>query len=317
MPMNSESLSNNPSTGQQRRQATMFLLRLQWLVILLLIAALLGLYISQHRFQQSVNERLQSNEHVVGRLNEMDDRLFAMSQQTLPEPSIVASSQAQNQLDLLRIQTKAADRLLVDNNDSAAIELLRGLHWQLSQSNNEIAPALTVVIKQSLIKDIERLQARSAQPSPWQLQNLAIQNIQDFLYSHERAIMADTASQTINNNTGLTRQQLVIHEVIMTLNLAIQASNMRDKEPMIGYLNQAKKQLQALVPKPTTTQTDSWDVSRSAPTAKTQTSNESSLQTNAAPTNVSEVIDLLDQLIANAPKTTPLLTTQVLNKPQR
>ena len=317
MPMNSESLSNNPSTGQQRRQATMFLLRLQWLVILLLIAALLGLYISQHRFQQSVNERLQSNEHVVGRLNEMDDRLFAMSQQTLPEPSIVASSQAQNQLDLLRIQTKAADRLLVDNNDSAAIELLRGLHWQLSQSNNEIAPALTVVIKQSLIKDIERLQARSAQPSPWQLQNLAIQNIQDFLYSHERAIMADTASQTTNNNTGLTRQQLVIHEVIMTLNLAIQASNMRDKEPMIGYLNQAKKQLQALVPKPTTTQTDSRDVSRSAPTAKTQASNESSLQINAAPTNVSEVINLLDQLIANAPKTTPLLTTQVLNKPQR
>lgn len=316
MPMNSESLSNNPSTGQQRRQATMFLLRLQWLVILLLIAALLGLYISQHRFQQSVNERLQSNEHVVGRLNEMDDRLFAMSQQTLPEPSIVASSQAQNQLDLLRIQTKAADRLLVDNNDSAAIELLRGLHWQLSQSNNEIAPALTVVIKQSLIKDIERLQARSAQPSPWQLQNLAIQNIQDFLYSHERAIMADT-SQTINNNTALTRQQLVIHEVIMTLNLAIQASNMRDKEPMIGYLNQAKKQLQALVPKPTTTQTDSRDVSRSAPTARTQASNESSLQTNAAPTNVSEVINLLDQLIANAPKTTPLLTTQVLNKPQR
>lgn len=316
MPMNSESLSNNPSTGQQRRQATMFLLRLQWLVILLLIAALLGLYISQHRFQQSVNERLQSNEHVVGRLNEMDDRLFAMSQQTLPEPSIVASSQAQNQLDLLRIQTKAADRLLVDNNDSAAIELLRGLHWQLSQSNNEIAPALTVVIKQSLIKDIERLQARSAQPSPWQLQNLAIQNIQDFLYSHERAIMADT-SQTTNNNTGLTRQQLVIHEVIMTLNLAIQASNMRDKEPMIGYLNQAKKQLQALVPKPTTMQTDSRDVSRSAPTANTQTSNESSLQTNAAPTNVSEVINLLDQLIANAPKTTPLLTTQVLDKPQR
>src|SRR5699024_11249614 len=65
-------------------------------------------------------------------------------------------------------------------------DLLRGLHWQLSQSSNEVAPALTVVIKQSLMKDIERLQARSSQPSPWQLQNLAIQNIQAFLHSYQR-----------------------------------------------------------------------------------------------------------------------------------
>ncbi|MGP9688537.1 hypothetical protein ACT3TH_05180 [Psychrobacter sp. AOP22-C1-C5] len=319
MSMNSESLKN-PSTVQQRRQATMFLLRLQWLVILLLIAALIGLYISQYRFQQNVNERLQSNEQVVSRLNEMDDRLFSMSQQTLPEPSTVASSQAQNQLDLLRIQTKAADRLLVDNNDSAAIELLRGLHWQLSQSNNEIAPALTVVIKQSLIKDIERLQARSTQPSPWQLQNLSIQNIQDFLHNHERATTSDAQMNTSDKNVILTRRQLVIHEVIMTLNLAIQASNMREREPMIGYLRQAKKQLQTLLPRVSTPQTGSTAderPSRSASVTKTQSSTESSSQTNAAPTDILEVIHLLDQLVAGAPKTTPLLTTQILDKSQR
>lgn len=175
MSMNPETSPKDPSAIQQRRQANMLLIRLQWLTILLLIAALLWLYISQQRFEQSVHERLQSNEQVVSRLNEMDDRLFAMSQQTLPEPRVAASSQAQNQLDLLRIQIKAVDRLLVDNNDSAAIDLLRGLHWQLSQSSNEIAPALTVVIKQSLLKDIERLQAQSAQPSPWQMHNLAMQ----------------------------------------------------------------------------------------------------------------------------------------------
>lgn len=315
MSMNSESLSKDPSTVQQRRQATMFLLRLQWLVILLLIAALLGLYINQHRFQQSVNERLQSNEHVVGRLNEMDDRLFAMSQQTLPEPSVAASSQAQNQLDLLRIQTKAADRLLVDNNSSAAIELLRGIHWQLSQSNNEIAPALTVVIKQSLIKDIERLQANSAQPSPWQLQNLAIQNMQDFLHSYERTTTANAQTQS-TGNMNLTRQQLVIHEVIMTLNLAIQASNMREKEQLIVYLNQARKQLQVLVSQDLLPQTATNDNAQTA-SPKTKTSDEANVQTQASPTNIPEVIDWLDKLIANAPKTTPLLTTQILEKPQR
>ena len=344
MSMNSESLSKDPSTVQQRRQANILLLRMQWLVILLLIAALLWLYISQQRFQHSVNDRLQSNEQVISRLNEMDDRLFAMSQQTLPEPRIKASSQAQNQLDLLRIQIKAADRLLADSNDSAAIELLRGLHWQLSQSSNEIAPALTIVIKQSLIKDIERLQAQSSQPSPWQIQNLAIQNIQEFLHSHERLgsyegtdlqrrELVDAATEnkqqlkatnvadnSAASDTNLTRRQLTIHEVIMTLNLASQASNMRKQDQLVSYLTQARKQLKTLVPKASTS-----DNKKSAQAGaigivqadKKPIDGQSNLETMKAPSDIPEVIVWLNQLIAHAPKPTPLLTTEILDKPQR
>lgn len=344
MSMNSESLSKDPSTVQQRRQANILLLRMQWLVILLLIAALLWLYISQQRFQHSVNDRLQSNEQVISRLNEMDDRLFAMSQQTLPEPRIKASSQAQNQLDLLRIQIKAADRLLADSNDSAAIELLRGLHWQLSQSSNEIAPALTIVIKQSLLKDIERLQAQSSQPSPWQIQNLAIQNIQEFLHSHERLgsyegtdlqrrELVDAATEnkqqlkatnvadnSAASDTNLTRRQLTIHEVIMTLNLASQASNMRKQDQLVSYLTQARKQLKTLVPKASTS-----DNKKSAQAGaigivqadKKPIDGQSNLETMKAPSDIPEVIVWLNQLIAHAPKPTPLLTTEILDKPQR
>ena len=344
MSMNSESLSKDLSTVQQRRQANILLLRMQWLVILLLIAALLWLYISQQRFQHSVNDRLQSNEQVISRLNEMDDRLFAMSQQTLPEPRVKASSQAQNQLDLLRIQIKAADRLLADSNDSAAIELLRGLHWQLSQSSNEIAPALTIVIKQSLLKDIERLQAQSSQPSPWQIQNLAIQNIQEFLHSHERlgsyegtdlqrrelvdaAIenkqqpKATNATDTsATSDTNLTRRQLTIHEVIMTLNLASQASNMRKQDQLVSYLTQARKQLKTLVPKASTSD-NKKSVQAGAigivQANKKPIDGQSNLETMKAPSDIPEVIVWLNQLIAHAPKPTPLLTTEILDKPQR
>ncbi|WP_201568164.1 hypothetical protein [Psychrobacter sp. JCM 18900] len=344
MSMNSESLSKDPSTVQQRRQANILLLRMQWLVILLLIAALLWLYISQQRFQHSVNDRLQSNEQVISRLNEMDDRLFAMSQQTLPEPRVKASSQAQNQLDLLRIQIKAADRLLADSNDSAAIELLRGLHWQLSQSSNEIAPALTIVIKQSLLKDIERLQAQSSQPSPWQIQNLAIQNIQEFLHSHERlgsyegtdlqrrelvdaaignkqqpkAINANDASAA--SDTNLTRRQLTIHEVIMTLNLASQASNMRKQDQLVSYLTQARRQLKTLVPKASTSD-NKKSVQAGAigivQADKKPIDGQSNLETMKAPSDIPEVIVWLNQLITHAPKPAPLLTTEILDKPQR
>ena len=315
MSINTESLSKEPSAIQQRRQANMFLVRLQWLVILLLIAALLWLYMSQLRFERNVNERLQSNEQVVSRLNEMDDRIFAMSQQTLPAPRAAASSQAQNQLDLLRIQIQAADRLLVDNNESAAIELLRGLHWQLSQSSNEIAPALTVVIKQSLAKDIERLQARSSQPSPWQLQSLAIQNIQEFLHSYERPTNTVGQTNSTDNNVNLTRRQLVIHEVIMTLNLASQASNMREKEQLVGYLRQARKQLQTLEPQSSLSEPSTNNKNSQA--TNSTTANKDKAQTKSSPNDITEVIDWLDRLIANAPKATPLLTTQILDKPKR
>lgn len=315
MSMNSESLSKEPSAIQQRRQANMFLVRLQWVVILLLIAALLWFFIKQQRFERNVNERLQSNEQVVSRLNEMDDRIFAMSQQTLPAPRAAASSQAQNQLDLLRIQIQAADRLLADNNESAAIELLRGLHWQLSQSSNEIAPALTVVIKQSLVKDIERLQARSSQPSPWQLQSLAIQNIQEFLHSYERPNNTVGQTNSTDNNVNLTRRQLVIHEVIMTLNLASQASNMREKEQLVGYLRQARKQLQTLEAKSSLSEPSTNNKNFQA--ANSTTANKDKAQTKSSPNDITEVIDWLDRLIANAPKPTPLLTTQILDKPKR
>ena len=315
MSMNSESLSKEPSAIQQRRQANMFLVRLQWVVILLLIAALLWFFINQQRFERNVNERLQSNEQVVSRLNEMDDRIFAMSQQTLPAPRAAASSQAQNQLDLLRIQIQAADRLLADNNESAAIELLRGLHWQLSQSSNEIAPALTVVIKQSLVKDIERLQARSSQPSPWQLQSLAIQNIQEFLHSYERPTNTVGQTNSTDNNVNLTRRQLVIHEVIMTLNLASQASNMREKEQLVGYLRQARKQLQTLEPQSSLSEQSTNNKNSQA--TNSTTANKDKAQTKSSPNDITEVIDWLDRLIANAPKPTPLLTTQILDKPKR
>lgn len=312
-----EPSSDTLAAVQQRRQASILLLRLQWLFILLLIIALAWLYVSQQRFQNQINERLHSNEQVVSRLNEMDDRLFAISQQSLPEPRSQAGSQAQNQLDLLRIQIQAADRLLADNNHSAAIDLLRGLQWQLSQSNNEIAPTLTIVIKQSLAEDIERLQAQSNQPSPWQLQNLAMQDIQEFLHGTNYGNSIDARNDGRDSTTRITvtNRQLIIHEVIMTLNLAMQASNMREKEQLTSYLQQARKQLQVLVPNTSLPKNNAHAKSAtpSTDTDKQTTGHQKSL-TKEAPHNISEVMVWLDELIANAPAATPLLTTQMLDK---
>ena len=304
MPADFKPSSKPPTAGQQRRQASVLLLQLQWLCILLLIIGFIWLYVSQQRFQNQLMERLQSNEQVISRLNEMDDRLFAINQQIAanpkPAPTLAADNSAQNQLNLLRLQVQAADSLLADNKDQAAIGLLRGLQWQLSQDNTQIAPALRQVIQQSLAKDIARLQAQSAQPNPWQLQNIAIQNIQKFLSSGQRS----------NNTASITRQQLTRHEAIMTLNLAMQAGNMRESKQLAGYLRQARSQLQPLVSTPAVTANQSNNASS---ISSEQTDN----VTMSAPTTMAEVVAWLDKLIANPPAVTPLVTLQIIEQSER
>lgn len=299
MPTDFKPFSKSPTAGQQRRQASVLLLQLQWLLIALLIIGFIWLYVSQQRFQNQMLERLQSSEQVVNRLNDMDDRIFALNQQVTPEkkqaPTVIEGGQAQNQLNLLRLQLQAAVSLLADNNDQAAIGLLRGLQWQLAQDNNEIAPALNQVLKQSLSKDIARLQAQSAQPSPWQLQNIAIQNIQMFLSTWERS----------NNNATITRQQLTVHEVIMTLNLAMQAGNMREPKQLAGYLRQARNQLQLVSTAPSIT-------AKKSKNTVSPSSDQQDTVKMAVPTTISESIALLDKLIANPPTVTPLSTSQVV-----
>ena len=299
MPTDFKPFSKSPTAGQQRRQASVLLLQLQWLLIALLIIGFIWLYVSQQRFQNQMLERLQSSEQVVNRLNDMDDRIFALNQQVTPEkkqaPTVIEGGQAQNQLNLLRLQLQAAVSLLADNNDQAAIGLLRGLQWQLAQDNNEIAPALNQVLKQSLSKDIAHLQAQSAQPSPWQLQNIAIQNIQMFLSTWERS----------NNNATIIRQQLTVHEVIMTLNLAMQAGNMREPKQLAGYLRQARNQLQLVSTAPSIT-------AKKSKNTVSPSSDQQDTVKMAVPTTISESIALLDKLIANPPTVTPLSTSQVV-----
>lgn len=306
---------------QQRRKAGQLLQWLQWLLILVIAAMMIWLFVSQQRFEQEVLTRLQTSEQVSTRLNEMDDRLFAISQQTLPAQDQQIGSQAQNQLDMLRIQLQAADRLIEDSNYKAVVALLRGLLWQLSQDSNEIAPALTIVIKQSLEQDIERLQAQSAQPSPWQLHNLAIADIQAYL---RRQVATAQLPRKAGEAQRLAAYDVMVHETIMTLNLAMQASNMRDQSLLLMYLQQAKQQLQPLqnmdgqlhvspsspLTAPKVESDGATDSSSDATSANTSSTSKPKGIDNLA--SMHDALNWIDKLIAEPPTETTLLTSQVL-----
>ncbi|MDO5768115.1 MAG: hypothetical protein Q4P13_01305 [Psychrobacter sp.] len=347
-PLSDDNLLVEPETvltpKEQRRKASQLLIVLQWLLILISIAMMSWLYVSQKRFEQKVDSRLQTSEQVTSRLNEMDDKLHSISQQTMPSPSTDAAGQAQNQLDLLRLQLQAAERLLEDDRYEDSISLLRGVLWQLSQPNNEIAPALSIVLKQSLEQDIKRIQAQSSQPSAWQIHNLAIVDVQGFLRNEvgqHRALathqMANQKSSQTPSTAPLTAKDIVLHETIMTLNLAMQAGNMRDQSLLIMYLQQAKEQLksvqvmandaqasQSKPSKPMTSQTErltkanaNIKANTSSPSTPPPPSVQSNLPTSTEMpgklNTLNDAIVWLDKLIASPPAQAPLLTAQVLD----
>jgi hypothetical protein len=105
----------------------------------------------------------------------------------------------------------------------------------------------------------------------------------------------------------------------MTLNLASQASNMREQDQLVSYLTQARKQLKTLVPQSSMTASKQPAQAAKNATSAAESTNDlaKNLETMKAPSDIPEVLDWLDRLIANAPKPTPLLTAQILDKPQR
>ena len=147
------------------------------------------------------------------------------------------------------------------------------------------------------------------------------------MHSYERGDLQTAITKTAGNSNTTTliqsqllnRRQLIIHEVIMTLNLAIQASNMREQDQLASYLTQARTQLQTLTAKQPTTQKLSTPAKPKLSTKKNDQEDLSEtnlLDSMDAPNNIAEVIIWLDKLLANAPVPTPLVTAQILEQPK-
>lgn len=288
-------------TQQQRQQAKRVLVLIQWLLIIVLIGMMIWLFINQQKLNKQIDIWQKNQEQTINRLNDMDDRLFAISQNSLPATPPTASNNAKNQMELLHIQLQTIDKILAEDDTSSAIKLLQGIHWQLSQPSNEIAPALTIALKNSIHQDIQYLQAQNNQPSPWQLQSLAIQDIQSFLSNQIQ-------HPAHGLDKDLTAYDAMIYEVMMTLNLAMQACHMRQTDMMTNYLQQAKAQIKpledSLLGMPLT----------QAKAANTPNSPNQTAQTTEKPElkSLADVSLWLDNLIKNAPKHHTLMTTKML-----
>lgn len=239
-PVLSKGAKHDDNSSNQQQQARRLLLIAQWLLLLVMLVVVIWLCLHEWNTDDGLLERVESNEQMMARLNDMDDRLYAISQQTTPTPNKLDAEDVSNQLNILKIQSKSAENLLKFADYDAVIELLQAMQWQLSQENTRIAATLKLALKQSIAADVKTLEQQKTQPNQWQLHAVAINEAKTFLFSRV------TLRQNPYDQQALTQYDALIYQAIMTLNLASQAADLQNTDMMLMHLEQAKNQLTPL-----------------------------------------------------------------------
>ncbi len=279
-------------TAEQNAQARLVLIQLLWLAIVLIVGACFYLADKQTKLEQSVDERLKITETFTSRMNDMDDRIFAMS------PSVNHDEKRQgerNDLQLISIQLDAANRLYQDGDYLPASEILKSIEWQLSNEQVSMAAPLKSSLKTTLKDDLASLALLQKQIDPWQQDSVSLREIQSFLRTLD------------NSNEALTRKNLLIHDADMLLSLTISATSMHERDVMVVHLTEVLAKLTELKKiSPVSTPTDT-----ATPKTDVMSKHEASIKTQGINT-LDEAIFAANELLANPPSLPPLSSIEIL-----
>lgn len=217
---------------KQADQARVVLMRLQWLVIILLAGGLLWLYLSFTSVVDKVDERLAKMDTVDTRLNDMDDRLFAIT----PTDSHKKTNKAETSKDaeFLKIELAMTNRLFEQGSYDDTLTALQAIDYQLGQMTG-IAPSVKSALSSSIKADIAYIGTLKTQPDAWQAHIIKMRDVQAFLRT----------KQTSTPNAPLSRGDILLHDANMMLSLAIGSANVRDRGLMTSYLQDVRSQLES------------------------------------------------------------------------
>lgn len=287
--------------AEQNAQARLVLIQLQWLITILLLSAILWLGNNQRKLEMAVNERLKITEEFSTRLNDMDDRLFALTPIAPPQKD---QARVENDLQLIRIQLVSAEQLYQAGNYKATESLLQSVLWQLGSERITIATPLKSALIENIKADLEHLSALKSLPDVWQSHVIKMQEIQAYL------------RQSTRQSDELNRQDLVRHDATIMLSLAIGAGTLRERDTMTSYLNETLANLELLqkITARTSRHADddgNGDDNDDGNGDKTADKNSENIL-NDDITSLPKAIYALNELLANPPKITPLSSLQLL-----
>lgn len=217
---------------KQTEQARRVLMRLQWFVIVLLGSGLIWLYVAFTSVVDKVDARLVKMDRVDTRLNDIDDRLFALTpadnHKKSEKPNIKQNS------DFIKIQLSMANELFEQGKYNDAITALNAINYQLGQMDG-IAPAVKSSLSAAIKEDTAHISTLNNQPDAWQAHIIKMRDLQAFLRNKQNETTAST----------LSRSDILLHDANMMLSLAISSANVRDRGLMTSYLQEVRTQLES------------------------------------------------------------------------
>lgn len=121
--------------AEQNAQARLLLIQLQWLVIVLMIGAMIWQSYAQKQLAEHIDSRLQQTEKFTTRMNDMDDRLFAM---TPSKEQAVDTLQAKNDAELVNLLINTAQTLYNKGDYTGAMRLLQSVSYKLDNKQYQL-----------------------------------------------------------------------------------------------------------------------------------------------------------------------------------
>lgn len=284
----SDSHPNQPPTdSDQNAHARLVLIQVQWLMTILLMSGLLWLGNNQRQLEHSVNDRLAATEHLRTRINDLDDRLFAVSPAQTRQTS---SRNASNDWQIVSVQMSSVERLYAQGDYGNASELLKSIDWQLGNENLNLATPLKIALKQAIKDDLTAITTQQNSPDDWQVYTLKLQALQRYV-----------ASQLSQDNE-LSKTELALHTAHTFLGLAIADSKLHRQETINLHLIEIQNQLAWLV--------------KHGDYANANNTNDATQSTigELSVDNLDGAMAMINELLGNPPKKLPLISPQLLGR---
>lgn len=220
-------------TAEQNAQARLVLIQLLWIFVLLIIATMVWLYKNQTKLVLYVEERLAITKTFDSRMNDIDDRIFALTHTQAPAHD---SSATQSDKELITVQLGVVDKLYKQGDYQSAIQMLHLIHLQLNNPKFALSTPIKSALESAINDDLTTLNTLQKITNPYQTDQIRLQEIQGHLANAMHAF----------DKKQLSHDELALRDGAMLVNLALSAIAIKDRPTMTLHLKHSLTHLDAI-----------------------------------------------------------------------
>lgn len=220
-------------TAEQNAQARLVLIQLLWIFVVLIIAAMVWLYSNQNKLTLYVEERLAITKTFDSRMNDIDDRIFAITHAQTP---VHDSTAAQSDKELMTVQLGVVDKLYKQGDYQSAVQMLHLIRLQLANPKFALSTPVKSALDSAINDDLTTINTLQKITDPYQTDQIRLQEIQGHLANAAHAF----------DKKQLSHDELALRDGTMLVSLALSAIAVKDRPTMTLHLKNSLTHLDTI-----------------------------------------------------------------------